>query len=200
MPDLQIQQIDQRVYDALGIISRQGFKPRLQEGVSIVVSVPLSIGSQNALGFNDAETDADSAFAGFVQRLAVAGQVGHSQVMNEAASGLNVYVDEVQIMSPAAADNYSIGFYNTALTTAGAALSCLRNGGPTPATVTIRHQTNAVGLGTYWEMVPVVLGSYARMRFDPAPKLTPGTGLIVANNTVNVEHRSSWKLRIYAAG
>jgi len=195
--DLQIQQIDQRVYDALGIISRQGFKPRLQEGVSIVVAVPLSIGSQNALGFNDSETDSDAALGGAIIQAAVAAQITHCQVMNAAGSGQNVYIDEAALVSPVATTGSS-GFYNTALATPGTLVN-LRAGGPTPATVTIRSGTNAATLGDFVEQVSFLANEILRIRYDPAIKLTPGSGYVWRHNGVNQELRLTAKLRMYAA-
>ena len=145
--DLAVQQIDARVYDALGIISRAGFRPRLQEGVSIVVSVPLNVSSAGALGFNDAETDALAAFAGSNVQTADVGNLRAAQIMNPTGSGEVVYVDVIEFATTNASEPVHMGFYNTPLTSTTPMI--LKYGGAAGTVATqLRTAAVAASLGT----------------------------------------------------
>lgn len=197
--DLQVQQIDERVYDALGIISRQGFRPRLQEGVSIVVSVPLNVSAGAALGFNDGEVDADRAFWRGISVGAVGAQFSHSQIYNVPSSGLITYVDRVLVSCPSAGDAFTFFYFDTVLTTLDGTLFNKRRSGPN-STTQARKQNNATQLGTgVWGTISNGANVERDITFNPAVKLTAGQGFGIFNSIVNVGHVAFYEIREYAA-
>lgn len=184
--ELPVQQVDSRVYDALGIISRQGFRPRLQEGVSIVVSVPLNIGSQSVLGFNDAETDAGAAFIGWTSQAANAGAISAVQLLNPAGSGEVVYVDELSVSVTNAADNVHVGFVNAALVTLVGTPVLKYSAFPGALSQEIRRDTPGAAPGTAFKLAraAVILTDYGVV-FNPPLRLDAGTGVGAWTESIN---------------
>ena len=196
--DLAVQQIDARVYDALGIISRAGFRPRLQEGVSIVVSVPLNVSSAGALGFNDAETDALAAFAGSNVQTADVGNLRAAQIMNPTGSGEVVYVDVIEFATTNASEPVHMGFYNTPLTSTTPMI--LKYGGAAGTVATqLRTAAVAASLGTALRIVLHPLTETRTVLFNPAIRLDAGNGFAIWTQSINRGLTVNVEGRKYAA-
>lgn len=201
MAELQVQQLDARLFDALGILSRQGFRPMLQEGVSIVVSVPLNIGSANALGFNDAETDAQAAFAGWLTSPADAVNLSAAQLLNPTGSGDVVYVDEVAYMVGNAADNVQLAFFNTALATLVGTPILKYAGAAGTVTTQLRRSNPAAALSasSFRLARAAVVNTEYPILFNPPLRLDAGFGVAIWTETVNRALTLSVSGRKYAA-
>lgn len=199
--ELKVQQIPESLYSALGITNRQGFAPRLQEGVSIVIAVPLNIGSANALGFNDGETDNLAGWSATLQLTADAANLRHVQVLNPTGSGEVVYIDRWSVRTVNADDMCSFAFYNTGLTSVSAGLPLPKYAGSSATFATqIRSQSAAAALSA--SIFRVVFGLVARdewTEFNPPVRLDAGSGMIVFGNTVNRGLSVNIEGRKYAA-
>ena len=197
---LPVQRIDERIFDALGIVTRYPYGPVLGDVVVPTVSIPLGIGSESSLGFNDGETDSDSTFVRWATQGLVAGQFAHVQLLNPSGSGRVFYLDEVACWDPIGVSSFNVAIYSTALTLM--AVPSLYNArlGASSGAVEVRGGNNVALLGTVIDRVNAAAANeQVLVAFDPPLRLDPGIGIVFANITAARAMDASIKGREYNA-
>lgn len=196
---LDVQELDARIFTALGIRGRAGFRPFLRDDVLITVQVPLGVGAAESLGFNDSETDAGNAFVGFATTGPVAGQFSHVQAKNPAGSGRLFYLDHVVIVGQSVTRGLMMrGAYDTDLTTPVGAMTNRLVGGNSSATL-LKSQENAGLLGALMEYRGSTAGQDVVFSFNPPLRLNEGKAVLLGCDTVNLSVGASFHGREYTA-
>lgn len=122
-------------------------------------------------------------FIGGGNQTNVGSQYPHIQLLNPAASGVQILVD-LFYYSNNTTGAIDIRHYDTALTT------LIMNGrnvdaGGDAGLGEIRRQTNASILGTQWTVQRVLAGVYAKFTMSSPFLLDAGEGIVVVNDVVN---------------
>lgn len=159
----------------------------------------LTQSAANPVGL-DALTANNFCFAGAVNRLAVAAEYPHVQLLNPVGSGRDVYIDTVYV-SATNAGTVAIRRYDTALITAPAVgQSINKNIGGAAGSAELRSESAATILAAAPSLSELVVAASATLRIDvTAPiRLSPGEGVLVVIGVVNTSLYANIAWREYA--
>ena len=196
---LDVQELDQRIFTALGIRGRSGFRPVLRDDVLITVNVPLGIGAEAPLGFNDGETDAGSGFVGYAVSGAVAGNRSHVQVKNPAGSGKVWYLDEVTVLGLGAARGVQLNAHDADIGIVALAGLYSRLQGGAASTTQLRTANNVGILGTLLEYRAGAANIDITFPCNPPYRLDAGKGVLIGGDADNVSVNATFRGREYFA-
>jgi hypothetical protein len=146
-------------------------------------------GNVSVVDGGKSRTLSNSAFMATVFQAAVAAQMAHAQLWNPAASGKNLIVEAVSVMTSGASGTFGVGAKNAALATAYNAPAPKLLGGAAPMSLSFT-QTNAVSLitaGSQLLAINATTNQLVAYRFVEPVVVPPGFGLIAWNNILNTD-------------
>lgn len=195
MQPLAVQQVDARLFEALGVVGPRTYQPVLSSTVVPVVVLPLDTfdaGTPVSIvdtGF--ARVIAGQAFLLYGSCAAVAGQFAHVQLFN-LATNLRLVVQQFWVSSGVAG-----GFY---MTTNSAALAVagnfgankLANGVASSSRAYSQNAAARIGSAGYPFLDTLARSPSVIKPTDPIV-LNPGAGLIISHGAVNADIGASFE-------
>jgi hypothetical protein len=181
--------MDERVFSVLGIPNRSGYAPRLAPWVFPVVTIPLSeVEGGGVEGAGEHPAFIASATVG-----AVAGQNSFARLLNPAASGVIVLVDNVS-MSGAAFD-----FWDLRTGGAAGALAAVapfpKSGGGAPGCAAQFFTGQAAAVGGILRLQWRSTSGNPNGEFRDPIQLRPGDDLSLVKGTVNTDMQGTFQFR-----
>lgn len=183
--ELEVQTLDERIFQTLGITNRRGYDPHLGNRVVPVVMLPLA-GADSGVDstFNDGVTEAGEAFSARSTAGPAAGVNSSVQLWNPLASGKALYVDGVDFIHLTATDRIEMRSATAALATlVGSGFN--QNLGSSPSAAELRIAAAAAAGTVIQEGCSLVNVAY-QWKLDSPIRIPPGRGLTVCSFAVNV--------------
>lgn len=183
---LQLASLLSKFFTDAGIVGsdRATFRPIVPETVQLAYLLNPANVTNNVTQYGDAWTTGGQSFIGSALATAVAAQVGIVQLVNPAASGVDVFLDSIWV---GAAGQYSVRFGMAATGNAAAGVSSSKDfqGAPGSGKAVLNTGNSAAPAGTQAFSSPGNTTAQNRVLLANPIRIPPGATLSIVDATAN---------------